>query len=146
KLGKTGTGKICMKDGDCPSGVCGAGRCLEDEGVSKKKCETDRECGGGYLCKTGFCEANPKKNWFSLVAQQDFIILPAAKDVCLNGTVYDCIQGNGTYYEPNQANTLEGVDDEVKTGVGIATTRLLLQYDRPVTENIALGGRLGYAF
>jgi hypothetical protein len=147
KLNRGGTGRPCKGDGDCPSGVCNSNRCVIDEGASgKQKCETDRECRAGYACKSGWCEGNPKKNWFALAAQQDILILPAAQDVCLNGTVYACMQGNGTYYEPNQPITREGVGDEVKSGVALATTRLLLAYDRPMTANLALGGRLGYAF
>jgi hypothetical protein len=147
KLSKRATGKPCKIDGDCPSGTCSSNRCIVDEGASgKKKCETDTECGAGYACKAGWCEGNPKKNWIAIAMQQDLLILPAAKDVCLNGTVYACMQGNGTYYAPNQPVTVEGSGDEVKAGVAVATTRLLLAYDRPVTENLAVGGRLGYAF
>jgi hypothetical protein len=146
KLGKKGTGKACGVGSDCPSGMCGAGRCVEDDDAVKKPCESDSGCKSGYLCKAGYCEANPKKNWIALALQQDFVILPGAKDVCLNQTVYACMQGNGTYYEPGQTVPIQGSRDEVKAGLAVATTRVLLAYDRPVTSNLALGGRLGYAF
>jgi hypothetical protein len=148
KLNRGGTGRPCKGDGDCPSGTCNANRCVVDEGASgKQKCETDHECRAGYVCKSGWCEGNPKKNWIALAAQQDFLILPAAQDVCLNGTAYACMQSNGTYYEPNRPNvTAEGVDDQVKAGLALATTRFLLAYDRVMTANLSLGGRIGYAF
>jgi hypothetical protein len=82
-----------------------------------------------------------------LVLQQDIAVLAAAKDVCLTQDIYSCRQGNDTYFDPSPAATpAKGVADEVKAGVGAATTRVLLQYDRPVTANLALGGRIGYAF
>ncbi len=147
-LSKRGTGKACAADEECPSGICGGGRCvMEDEAqASKQKCETDRECGGGHVCKNGFCEANPKKNWISIAAQQDLVLLPAARNVCLNGTVYSCVQGDGSYYPARNPATIPDVNDEVKSTVATGTTRILLAYDRPVSDNFALGGRLGYAF
>jgi len=148
KLNRRGTGRPCTSDAECPSGACNGNRCVVDEGASgKKKCETDTECGSGYVCKTGYCEGNPKKNWIALAVQQDLLILPAAKDVCLNGTVYACYDTQtGAYYEPPNPPIPAVAGDEVKAGVGIATTRLLLAYDRPMTANLALGGRIGYAF
>jgi hypothetical protein len=148
KLNKGGTGRPCKTDGDCPSGVCNSNRCVVDEGSQgRKRCETDTECGGGYVCKTGFCEGNPKKNWIALAAQQDLMILPAAKDVCFNQTQYSCYNDSkGVYYDPNKTTTVLGSGDEVKGGVAFATTRIMLAYDRVMTSNLALGGRLGYAF
>ena len=131
KLNKGGTGRPCKADGECPSGMCNSNRCVVgEEAGGRKKCETDTGCGAGYVCKTGWCEGNPKKNWIAIAAQQDILILPAAKDVCFNGTAYDCYNDqNHTYYLPNNDNTQLGVGDEVKAGVALATTRLLLAYD-----------------
>src|SRR5258708_4593234 len=72
KLGKRATGKVCGMDTECPHGSCVAGHCSEDAGVdSRPPCETDSQCTAGRVCKAGFCEGNPKKNWFCLVLPQD---------------------------------------------------------------------------
>ena len=143
KKSSTGT---CGVDSDCQSGSCIDEHCTDSASTpTGTKCETDRQCGAGYVCKTGFCEANPKKNWFGLAAQQDIIILPAAQYVCFRGTLYSCVQGDGTYYDTGKPETSPAAD-EVKAQVGAGTTRILLTYDRPVSSNFALGGRIGYAF
>jgi len=139
---------VCGLDSECQSGSCKNGRCSDAPATrTGTSCETDKECGGpGHVCKAGICATNVKKNWFGLVVQQDMVYFPAAKDACLNGTFYTCYDGSGAYYPPNQNATRAGVGDEVKAGFGLATSRLLLTYDRLMNDNIQLGGRLGYAW
>jgi hypothetical protein len=115
----------CGADSDCPSGFCSAGRCASERPVPRAKF---------------------KKNWFGIAVQQDIVFLTSAKDVCLKGTVYACLQGNGAYYPTGQTTTLPGVQDEVKPGLNVATTRVLISYDRPLDESFSVGARLGYAF
>jgi|SRR5579859_4626830 len=148
KIGKRATGKVCTMDTECPHGTCVAGHCSEDAAAdSRAPCETDSQCAAGRVCKAGYCEANWKKNWFGLVLQQDIVVLAAAKDVCLDGRIYSCQQGDGSYFIPSATlSPKPGAADEVKAGIAAATTRVLLQYDRAVSANAMLGGRIGYAF
>jgi hypothetical protein len=148
KGGKKGLGSACGIDSDCADGICKNGRCSEDKSANESggaACETDRQCGPGWACKGGYCAANPKRNWFGIVGQLDVAWMPGATDACLDQTVYACV-GNGVWYEPNQMATQPGEKNEVQAGPGLATTRVLLAYDRVVSSNFQLGGRIGYAF
>jgi hypothetical protein len=144
---KKDEGSACFTSSDCASNSCRNGWCASSTSDDARTyCETDSQCTDGRVCKAGNCQANVKRNWIGIVAQADIVVLPAARDVCLNGTVYSCLQGDGTYYEPGQTVTVPGVKDEVKAGPALGTTRILLSYDRLLGQNFMLGGRLGYAF
>ncbi|MDI1443493.1 hypothetical protein [Polyangium sp. 6x1] len=94
-------------------------------------------------------DAPPKKapslnNGLSLSLVQDLGI-HAGTDVCspesqLHGD-YACFRDAGTQYH---GTPLVGRGGEVRPGLQIATTRMLLGFDRVVFENLSLGLRLGW--
>jgi hypothetical protein len=117
----------CQDPGDCPPGFPGCGEGEQREG----------EAG----------DPGPK-NWLSLGVQQDFLLLPSATGVCDGGTGYDCFfEDPETFYEEVPADRKNGEDgNEVAGGFKRATLRVLIGYDRMLTDNIALGARVGFAF
>jgi hypothetical protein len=57
-----------------------------------------------------------------------------------------CFRAGDQYRDPNPTLIgTPGTGGEVSGGFGLATTRLLLGYDRLLTDNISAGARLGYA-
>jgi hypothetical protein len=136
----------CTQKTDCPPGFPGC----HDESA-KTACVSDEEC-PSRACTAGFCEpqattpvadAPYKENWFSLAFQADLLALPAASNACQGGTGYTCFDSGGKYYS---GIPLTGADDVVTGGVALATMRVLVGYDRAVTQNLLLGGRFGVAF
>lgn len=82
------------------------------------------------------------KNWISLGFQQDLLSYGQTNDVCSGAAQYQCfLQGRsfgGSVYR--------GAGNQLHGGVGLATKRVLLGYDRLLGENITLGLKLGFAF
>jgi hypothetical protein len=88
-----------------------------------------------------------KKNWVSLGVQQDFLIFSAATGVCDGSNDYQCFFENpDSFYEPIPYDDAPQSGNEVEGGFTRATMRVLLGYDRLFTDNLTLGGRVGYAF
>jgi hypothetical protein len=83
-----------------------------------------------------------KSNWLSLSLEGDALLLPSAADACAGGRGYTCFASDGSYYGDTP---LTGADDQVTGGLKVATTRVLLGYDRVVGTSLSLGARLGYA-
>jgi hypothetical protein len=94
-----------------------------------------------------------RKNWLSLHFEQDFLVYPARDGVCAsnaNGTVeapeYTCFQGGSRFgYTPGQ-DIRPGVGNHVAGGVGVATSRVLVGFDRLVSSSLSVGARAGFAF
>jgi hypothetical protein len=94
-----------------------------------------------------------QKNWLSLHFEQDFLLYPARDDVCAsnaNATVeapeYTCFQAGSRFgYTPGQ-DIRPGVGNHVASGVGVATSRVLLGFDRLIGSNVSVGARAGFAF
>ena len=82
------------------------------------------------------------KNWLSLSFQQDLLIYGATTEVCGGGNQYQCFLQGESYSEP----IYDGSGNRLRAGVGVATRRVLVGYDRRFGENITLGARLGFAF
>ncbi|HEY2408785.1 MAG TPA: hypothetical protein VGI10_22420 [Polyangiaceae bacterium] len=95
-------------------------------------------------------------NWLSLTVQQDFMVYPGESDVCVNSAQYTCFQsgvqanavalgddGSGTNNYIHATGTSGG--DQVKSGIGLATTRILLGFDRFVIPSLTIGARVGFA-
>ncbi len=133
-------------DSDCPPGLAG---CHSGEQVA---CVTSDDCVSGQACVSGLCHASeaaeerptapPKPNWLTVAFEQDLMLLPSVSNACLGGSHYTCFSDSGTYY----ANApLKDADDAVNGGFALATSRLLVGYDRLVGHNVAVGGRLGLA-
>jgi hypothetical protein len=123
-------------------------------------CAADVEC-RSWVCKNRACTAEEipppvavpepksawKKNWLSLAVQEDALFLPASQDVCLNGTEYSCFYADNTSYDSGHPEvTVAGNADEVTAGFHLATTRVLVGFDRVLGSHFALGARAGYAF
>jgi hypothetical protein len=94
-----------------------------------------------------------KKNWVSLGVQQDALFFTPISGVCKaadqNGEItnqtapqYSCRDGNGLYDDP----VYSGAGNQIQSGIGLATTRILVGYDRVFIDRLTIGGRLGYAF
>jgi hypothetical protein len=86
------------------------------------------------------------KNWLSLHFQQDLLLFTAQDQVCPPNATgpgapnYSCFGGSaGQDIAPGPGNSVSG-------GLGRATSRLLLGFDRLLSANLSLGLRLGYAF
>jgi hypothetical protein len=135
--GSCETAPSCAVDEDCPAGVCLGGKC-------------DIECDGASA------PAGPyRKNWFGLHAAQDFAFIQG-ENVCSSEVQpvqsFACYDANtGAPYPPQWITNGDVIGDPYPgTGIGfgsvVATTRVLLSYERAITPNISLGARLGYAF
>jgi len=85
------------------------------------------------------------RNWFSLGFQQEFLMYDAERGVCggtdVDAEQYECFRGSVSHRE---VYPLAG--NEVKTGFGIATRRVLFGYERLFLGRISAGGRIGFAF
>lgn len=87
-------------------------------------------------------DSGTRKNWLSLSFQQDLLVYKETTGVCTGAAQYQCFL-HGDLYE---GSVYGGSGNQLKGGVGLATRRLLLGYERLVTENITLGVKLGFAF
>ncbi|MEP7049217.1 MAG: hypothetical protein ABJB12_02645 [Pseudomonadota bacterium] len=91
------------------------------------------------------------KNWLSLHFEQDFLMYGSQNDVCASyGSTeapnYSCFQSGSQFgYAPGQS-IQPGVGNHVAAGIGRATSRILLGFDRLLSPNISVGVRLGFAF
>ena len=83
-----------------------------------------------------------QKNWFSVSLQQDFLLHKETKGVC-GGMDYVCFGPGDVQYT---GNIDADAGNQAAGGIGIATTRILLGYDRLFTPQITAGARLGLGF
>ena len=94
-------------------------------------------------------EAPPaRKNWITLSFSPDISIV-SGTNVCTresqNKDHYLCVRNDAIKSRYTGTPTIDN-GNNINAGVGLATLRLLLAYDRLVTDNITLGARLGFAF
>jgi hypothetical protein len=145
KRGEKEWGASCDIDSECQSGACRDGTCAaeEDKSAEAKTCNTDGDCGSGQICSGGLCGAKAKKNFLSISLQQDVLLLGSASDACLNQTDYKCFFSGDVQYD---GKPVVGDHDQVSGGFGVATTRVLVGFDRLFGDNLTLGVKLGYAF
>jgi len=87
-------------------------------------------------------EPRTKANWVSLSVQQDLLFHGRDDAACFSRT-YTCFDGNGEQYA---GPIYRGYGNQVAPGAGLATTRVLLGYDRLLLERILIGARFGFAF
>jgi hypothetical protein len=129
----------------------------EEEEEEPQSCIDDGECKSGK-CTDGTCEKGEKEdddtpkgpaaqNWLGLHVAYDFAIVGGA-DVCSQESQRD--KGFVCFYKDTEDqylfNPQPRVANNISTGLAPATFRVLLSFDRLVTDNITVGGRLGYAF
>jgi hypothetical protein len=114
----------CQDRADCPPGIPG---CAKDPGSDEPPPE-----GASTI----------KKNWVGLSFQQDWLGISGLKNTCSGGNDYVCFEGDD-YYAPIPYDKSGG---ELAGGLAIATSRLMLGYDRVFGKNISAGVRIGIAF
>jgi hypothetical protein len=93
-----------------------------------------------------------RKNWFSFSVQKDVLSFGSQKGVCpaadefgnlsAGAAHYSCRDVTGVY--EGRVYSLAG--NEIKGGLALATTRVLVGYDRLLIERLTLGVRVGYIF
>jgi hypothetical protein len=94
-----------------------------------------------------------QKNWLSLHFEQDFLLFPARDNVCASNAAgtseapqYTCFQGGSRFGYTMGEDIRPGPGNHVASGVGVATSRILLGFDRLVSSNVSVGMRAGFAF
>jgi hypothetical protein len=93
-----------------------------------------------------------RKNWISFGVQQDALFYTPVSGVCDSvdadgdefpgNPQYSCRDANGIY----DGTVYSGSGNEIQSGIGFATTRIYVGYDRVFIDRLTIGGRLGYAF
>ncbi len=85
-------------------------------------------------------------NWLSAALQQDFLMFSGETGVCAPGKPEElsCFRADDVF-RPATADNTAGNGGTVAGGFRVATTRLLIGYDRVLLPNISAGVRLGYA-
>lgn len=94
-------------------------------------------------------EAPPaRRNWITLSFSPDISIV-AGTNVCTkDGQAaghYVCVRNDADRTRYRGTPTLDN-GDNINAGVGLATLRVMLAYDRLLGENFTLGARVGFAF
>jgi hypothetical protein len=157
KHGDKGAGATCEEDAECESGTCRTGACAAgaapEEVPEAKKCTSSSDCDSNQTCNAGVCAFAAKKNWITVGLQQDALFLNSASSACLTQDQYSCYWSDNSWYNPSSDPTATdgypprpGKEGEVVGGFGLATTRVLVGYDRMIIPNVGIGVRLGYAF
>jgi hypothetical protein len=72
------------------------------------------------------------------------LVYGATKDVCGGNDQYHCFSGGQEYLASD--GIYDGAGNEIQGGLGIATRRLMLGYDRVLGQNFTLGAKLGFIF
>jgi hypothetical protein len=87
------------------------------------------------------------RNWLLAAIQQDFLMFSGGSGVCGpdRPSELSCFRAGDTF-RPGTADNTAGSGGSVAGGFRLATTRLLLGYDRVLFPAIAVGVRVGYAF
>lgn len=81
-------------------------------------------------------------NWLSLSFQQDFLAYSDTTGVCSGAAQYQCFLQGESYTGP----IYQGSGDQLAGGLGVATRRVLVGYERRFGQNLTAGVRLGFAF
>jgi hypothetical protein len=87
-------------------------------------------------------ETGESKNWLSAAFQLDFLAFSQTDGVCSGAAQYQCFLQGQSYTGP----IYDGSGNQVQGGLGVATKRVLLGYERLLGENVTLGARVGFAF
>lgn len=122
----------CPDPGDCPPGFPG---CHGSKPEEPPPCEPGATCGEAEAPKA-------RKNWLSLGVQQDLLALGSSKATCAGENEYVCFTDGDTYYA---GIPYDKSGDELSGGLRLATTRILLGYDRAI-GSFSVGARVGFAF
>jgi hypothetical protein len=82
------------------------------------------------------------RNWFSAAFQLDLLTYKETTGVCSGAAQYQCFLQGQSYSGP----IYQGSGNQLQGGVGFATKRLLVGYERLFGENLTAGVKLGFAF
>ncbi len=132
----------CADKGDCPPEFPG---CHDQKPPEKPPCDKDKE---GADCAVEPPKDESRKNWVTAAFQQDFMFFSSNKATCAGDpspdviNPYSCFDDKGKYYD---GIPYSKSGDEVKGGMGVGTSRVMLGYDRAI-GNFTLGARVGFAF
>ncbi len=83
-----------------------------------------------------------RNNWLSLAFQLDLLTYGQTTDVCTGAAQYQCFLQGQSYSAPIYA----GSGNQLQGGVGFATKRVLIGYERLLGDNLTAGVKLGFAF
>ncbi|MBN1605133.1 MAG: hypothetical protein JW940_00795 [Polyangiaceae bacterium] len=150
----SGWGEACSKTQRCKRGLT----CKNSLCEPAAECETGSDCASG-ICSGGYCEDEQaaeeegatgasRKNWIGLHIAGDIAMI-GGDNVCSaqgwndNFRCYDTVN-NQQLAVPNLPAPYYSTT--VSTTAVYATTRVVLSFDRVVTPNITLGGRIGMGF
>jgi len=86
------------------------------------------------------------KNWLSLHFQQDLLFYSAQDQVCPSSVTGSPGAPNYSCFPSGAQDIAAGPGNALSTGLGRATSRILIGFDRLLGSNLSLGLRLGYAF
>ena len=145
-------GEQCANSTECKSGLL----CTEGTCQAAPSCDSDADCSTG-TCINGKCDLPAdagegptsafKKNWLGFNIAQDFAFV-GGYNVC-DPTLGQASDNYACFYQGTTDqpyfHTPYPPRDGINTGTVMATTRLLVSYDRAFTANITAGGRLGFA-
>lgn len=131
------TAPSCLVDADCDDGVCRNGRC----DIAFGQAPTE----GGH-----------SKNLFGIELAADLGFV-GGDDVCqASNQDFECyLEGTEEPYPPPLSSSVASSPGEpgdaypgagIKNGLSLGTVRVLASYDRALSEQLTLGGRLGFAF
>jgi hypothetical protein len=84
-------------------------------------------------------------NWLSLSFQQDFLRYEQTNGVCSGAPQFQCFLAGQSFQNPPDP-IFAGSGNQVQSGMGLATKRVLVGYDRVLGQNITLGARVGFVF
>lgn len=82
------------------------------------------------------------RSWFSVSFQLDLLSYKETTGVCTGAAQYQCFLSGRSYGGP----VYQGSGNQLQGGVGFATKRLLVGYERLFGDNITAGLKLGFAF
>ncbi len=143
-------GVACDNSTECKEGLlCSDGTC-----EAAPACETSADCESGS-CVENKCSVGDtagavtahtyKKNWLGLHFAQDIAII-GGSDVCSatsrSEKGYACYV-SGTTDQPYNGDPYPGAG--IATGTVLATSRILVSFDRAFSPNITVGARVGVA-
>ena len=132
----------CPDPADCPPGLLGCPSAT----VERIPCRSDSDCEGGLSCDwDGFCELDERShNWLGLDLEAGLGVVSETGACSVpnqENEGYACYrESDGATYTGRPVYTNEPL------GVGSTPLRIVLGYERLISENTLLGARFGYAF